>query len=658
MIEIYGPEGTDERRVADNIAEAFRKQWPDIQDSDDDKVLICANSKIFGYDVQDLDVVVIAKFGGGRWITPKRALQDGDGDSIVIKKLYVNSLALVIEVKGHDQRSVHFDGVVAKVKYRSGTTVEWKDATEQNVKQVHALKKYLYQIGARSLWLAGILVFTNLNKTDFPKSTHNFIARKFSAADLLTTVAEISRPRINPVKRFGSLSSGNLENVEAAINSPIFQTIVPSALDRRQMDQITTEKGIHENWHEVIGKTPLILRGRGGAGKTVILLQLAYHAYSERAARTLFLTYNLALASDVRRTMTLLGIPTSFEAGGIKVETVMSFIGRVLLRFELLPEDTDFFEGYAEALEALSSILDGEKLEPGDLQDLLENDPELFSYDLVMFDEAQDWPLDEIKILRFLYDPNRFVIADGQDQLVRGQYADWKSALQPLEAEVEPLKKCLRMKVNLARFANTLAEQLGVSSWRVGPNTDANGGRVIIIQGEYEDRSIHDEIVSPAALGIVKPIDTLFCVPPGLVEDSDNGDRASLIAKWLEDNGSEVWDGASPNVRRDIPRNENQYRVVQYQSCRGLEGWVVICLRLNEFFDGKLLEAIDNSESSDQAETSFEDEARLYAAQWTMIPICRVMDTLVITLSEEQGPLVDALKACHKKLPDIIEWRK
>ena len=94
MIEVFGSEDTEERRVADAVADAFRRQWPDIDVSDRDHVRIVSNAKISGYEVQDLDVVVIARFGSGRWFTPRRALRGEDRNPVVLRRLFVNSVAL------------------------------------------------------------------------------------------------------------------------------------------------------------------------------------------------------------------------------------------------------------------------------------------------------------------------------------------------------------------------------------------------------------------------------------------------------------------------------------------------------------------------------------------------------------------------------------
>ncbi|MEE9253739.1 MAG: hypothetical protein V3U43_02285, partial [Pseudomonadales bacterium] len=362
-----------------------------------------------------------------------------------------------------------------------------------------------------------------------------------------------------------------------------------------------------------------------------------------------------ALLADVRRTMALLGIPSTLETGGIRVDSVMSFVGRLLSRLGLIPEGEDLIDAYEDASRALRAMLADGSLDAQDLRELLERDPELFGYDYVMVDEAQDWPEPEIEIICKLFEPRSIAIADGQDQLARGRYTDWRASLAPPKPHVEPLRRSLRMKDNLARFANAFAQGLGLASWEVEPSQEAPGGRVIVLEGSYLDHAdLHEAIGSAAALGDAQPIDVLFCVPPSQVVEDDSGGRESTVAAWLRNRGEEVWDGASHDVRRDIPRSEREYRVVQYQSCRGLEGWLVICLGLDELYDLKLDEVRHGADYGESLETA----AAVYAGLWTMIPMCRPMDTIVICLSGKGGPVRYALDAARRALPDVVEWRE
>ena len=56
-----------------------------------------------------------------------------------------------------------------------------------------------------------------------------------------------------------------------------------------------------------------------------------------------------------------------------------------------------------------------------------------------------------------------------------------------------------------------------------------------------------------------------------------------MLTNW----GYSVWDGVDPDTRHSFPKNIEQLRVVQYESCRGLEGWTVVNLSFDEFYNVK-----------------------------------------------------------------------
>jgi hypothetical protein len=104
------------------------------------------------------------------------------------------------------------------------------------------------------------------------------------------------------------------------------------------MDRIASKRGLSDAWFESIGHKLLCLRGRGGTGKTALLLQAAWRAFDEGGERTLLLTYNLVLVADIRRTMALMNIPGSSPESGITVESVMSFVLAWIKQFDIIPE--------------------------------------------------------------------------------------------------------------------------------------------------------------------------------------------------------------------------------------------------------------------------------------------------------------------------------
>jgi hypothetical protein len=317
-----------------------------------------------------------------------------------------------------------------------------------------------------------------------------------------------------------------------------------------------------------------------------------------------------------------------------------------------------FLEDYEESKErALTYIKEG-AVTASDIASLLKSSD--FSWDYIMVDEAQDWPDNERDILRCLYDTNQFAIAEGTDQLVRSEHlCNWRAGLPDRVSQIVKLKTCLRMKAGLARFVFSLAAALGLGEWDIVPNTDASGGRVIVIEGDYfADKNHHERLMRENEADGNQPVDMLVCVPPSLAQSNSVGDvigsiPGGILAGW----GQQVWDGVAEDTRSGYPTSVKQVRLVQYDSCRGLEGWITINLRLDAFYYHKrsLFRAPVGTEPG-----VFADDptlAHLFAARWVMIPMTRAIDTLVIEISAEDSPLREALLRTQLSCSEFMEWR-
>lgn len=195
-------------------------------------------------------------------------------------------------------------------------------------------------------------------------------------------------------------------------------------------------------------------------------------------------TYNKALVADMRRTMALLGVPRHLAKGGIGIETVHAFIGRLMRELGIIGGEDDFIGNYEKHKQRLLDYLRGGAVSKDDLKSLIEENADDFAWDAIFVDEGQDWPSNEIEILRTVFRPEQIVVADGVDQYVRDSVADWDAGLSRDLLRPRRLRRCLRMKANLAHFVADCADALGLENWDLEPNPDANGGRVIIFEGE------------------------------------------------------------------------------------------------------------------------------------------------------------------------------
>ena len=153
-------------------------------------------------------------------------------------------------------------------------------------------------------------------------------------------------------------------------------------------------------------------------------------------------------------------------------------------------------------------------------------------------------------------------------------------------------------------------------------------------------------------------VDLLGCVPPSLVQHGTI--PPSRPAKLLEKAGFEVWDASSAKstTRSNFPDSVEQFRIVQYDSCRGLEGWAVVNFALDDLYKWKYQKALKEEFGAGDMLISAEEHARTQAAKWIMIPLTRAMDTLILNISHSDSNFKSQLKNVADRYPDFIEWYK
>lgn len=655
MIEVIGDQSSEEYAVAVAIKDALAKLWPGVETSPEaeENVRIAANVKLAGYKVSDIDVVVAAVFQKQRFFVPRKVINDRDGNKLTGAKVQAQGFVVAVEVKGQSADGVRVAGDEVTVRYKDG----WKSATDQNVKQVHALKQYFADQGIDA-WVYRCLALQGL--PGLPKEggkavpAAGAVALGFSGADFLTAITGVYGAGAWQGKYF--LSSGKPDALRRAMDASIFREIVPSRLDRQRMDRIAARKPEAIRLGELLGQQRVHLRGHGGTGKTVLILQAAHEAFTRHGKRCLVLTYNLALAADIQRLLALMGIPGEDEGGGVEVRTTMSFIYSWLVGLEAATEEDNDLADYQSKCEDALDMFKKGALGDADIAPLLDENHEEFDFDVVIVDEAQDWPQAEADLLARLYGGNKIALADGRDQLVRGLPTNWKRSLPAgASAEDKHLERCLRMKRNLGVFANAVASYAGLN-WEITPNDEAAGGRVLLARGSYADMpALQDQLVEAALGAQNEKIDFLHCVPPrGVTSVGDR--RRSALSLAFERSGHETWDGVDPGFRHDYPRSTEMFRVVQYDSCRGLEGWVTVLDRFDEFWTYKYRQALGQAWSQPATgNRSPEEVARGTAWRWAMIALTRPIDTLVITYDDPASEVGKMLLQLAKAYPDWVE---
>jgi hypothetical protein len=184
---------------------------------------------------------------------------------------------------------------------------------------------------------------------------------------------------------------------------------------------------------------------------------------------------------------------------------------------------------------------------------------------------------------------------------------------------------------------------------------ESHGGKVIVIIGNAMNEDFHRRLAATAKNDGNHPIDMLYCVPPGWVKTGLNGEKTSSVAAQYHKWGLKTWDGVDPELRGEYPTNLEQYRIVQYESCRGLEGWVVVNFGLDEFFDYKYSNADISEAEKNDLFFNIEESAIEYAKKWIMIPLTRAIDTLVLHVVKEDSYIGKILVELHQNHPESVE---
>jgi hypothetical protein len=631
VIEIVGSQDVAEYRTAQLLRKIILNEWPDLQDSAAEHVTIVVAAKCFGCAVQDIDLVVIGNLRKPRPLPPIKGIKDSK---------YVLSFIWTIEVKSHSAERVSFPGGKVVVPYHGGIQ---KDATEQAFKQLHSLRDYIKRNLNRTPFITSLVWLENVSKSAFPNIEFiNIVGSDSTWSDFLVANAGphrewLIRPGNDVIQTF-PLTINQQYTITQEICT-LFSAPQPSTpLDRKRLERITRRVIDDQQYAERLGSQLLLFRGRGGTGKTITLIRLAIDLHLNLLKRVLFLTYNVALVADIKRTLSILQTPVDSDGAVVQVRTVQSFMLELMRDGGIISAiDKSALDNYDQHLNSLYDLISAFSAEDSP------------AFDFVFIDEAQDWPERERDIIFLLYGPEKTVVADGVDQLVRSSHAtDWTARIGNVPKQVVPLRRSLRLKHGLASFANALAEEMGLTNWSLQANRELSGGKITVLVGSLRSLSQPlSELLASAESNGNQPVDSLVCVP----FTTKFSQHTKHVVEMIGGTGFDIWDGTDDEERRSFATSVRQMRVVTYESCRGLEGWNVYCLQLDRLYDQKL-SLFDGSGDLLQSQ---EDAARAYAASWLMIPVTRAIDHLVLHVEAPDHPVAEFLKSSIASLGNDFE---
>ena len=176
-------------------------------------------------------------------------------------------------------------------------------------------------------------------------------------------------------------------------------------------------------------------------------------------------------------------------------------------------------------------------------------------------------------------------------------------------------------------------------------------GGIVRIVSEFKGK-IYKELRDNCNDNRCEKYDILILQPPTQVAIDSDGNRFFAKAKAYTNNKIPIFDGIDTRTRNTYP-TKDQCRIYQYDSCRGLEGWCVVCADFDDLISYKY-----NIYNNGDYDMGFDPETsrKRYTYLWSLIPLTRAVDTLIITLRDPNSEIGVILKEIAEKYSDYVIW--
>lgn len=612
-------------------------------------IYIMTSIRIFGQKRNDIDMLVMGFIENLTFKNINTKNYD------VVKELDVKSFICNIELKSHSASSVKHEGTDYIVSYSGIPHNASQQCSEAKFSLFNHLNDQLYI----KPFICDVLWLNGLSRTDLSylrgSTIDNALHRGFKFRDLVNVILQQANVIKIGTSRFCLDSFTDGEKEYNAIVDLFTAVREPQGLTKQKFELLSQKNTDVEKLLTDTGNKLTIVTGRAGTGKTVQLLQLAFMlANEDYANRCLILTYNNALVSDIKRLIDYTPMPSKVDGRTVSIKTIHSFFLTLMKEVgvdvnHLNPQNRTFDADYTQSLKLLYEFVveTCQKEDIDALKDLAESS---IDWDYILIDEAQDFSDLEKKILFKIYGARRLVVADGVDQFIRvGNRQIWERGVEKsLVCKPKTMVLERRQKANLVSFVNAFA-CLANLDWKVKPNDELPGGE-IKIYSKFLNKTFK-ELKSNCKQNKCENYDILILEPPTQVIRDNKGKRFAK-AEAYNKAGIPIYDGINDNNRTTYP-TKDQCRVYQYDSCRGLEGWCVVCADFDDLIQYKM----DTYKANDE-ELCFDPEVakRRSVMLWALMPLTRPIDTLVITLSNVDTEIGKMLKQLADAYPDFIEW--
>ena len=636
MIAVHAISPQNEMRVAERLRDLIETAWPGVGSSSRDRVDILVGVRT----PVDVDILVIVDLDKPRNLPSQRRRLGGSSAPAVVQ-----TAIIAIEVKQLD--ADRFDRIGNQWFARYDGIREERSVSVQVREAALGVLKFARQSGFSPFIFAAAWL-TEVDNALLEEAEAIALGREMTWFTLLDCAmqqnASLGLPATPDAALAARVIRERLLNRRKESNRDIVRV--------KRLSQSLASSSTVDRLVARAGSAQIRLIGRGGSGKTTSLALLAVRL-AEAGDRVLILTFHRTLRSDIAHLIDALKRPTGIPDSRIQVETTMSFLLSAITALGVPIPMTDTGPNYGaldDLLDETRALLSGTpEAGDGDIAKLRADQPERFAWDHVFIDEAQDCSDSERDFVRALYGHRRLVLADGVDQLVRRQVAcDWNLGVPEAERITHRLDDSLRMLRNVATFATCFARAADFASWRITPSEDLPGGRIIIAVGDAVVPDVFRAIVQAAGKNRADAVDCLVCVPPKAGEDQRRLDVLTAAASA----GIPVWDGTIAETRASASAGTDALRLVRYESCRGLEGWITLALDIDDLAKNKLKHPNLNPKDPDVA-------PEIVADRWMLIPLTRAVHTLILTLRDPHSRMAELLREAtdDPAMPRrVVEW--
>lgn len=644
-------EASPEYLAACTLRDMLGKSFPDNVKGE---INIAYGLTLSGEEVRDVDLFVFGKLEN--YVLKNYYTNDPQYKK---KDLVVDDFCVAVELKEHPIERVDYNSTHILVEYQG----YWKDATEQNEKQRYSCASFLRKAIGKEVYCANFVWLKTVTKQQLSQKTNyakvGALSSSFDFKEMVSIlVAQGLVPQYNHLDDSYHISANRYEEIIDDVKQALFSNRPNlTGLTRQRLETIT-QKRVEGTLNDVpLGDNLVVFKGKAGTGKTFRLIQSALQlANEDTGKRCLLLTYNHALVSDIRRLLHFMEIPDGIDNYTIQIQTLHSFFFQLMRLFDIkTPKLSNAFEyHYNIAITELNDIVK-ELLDDEEISILKDNHKLAIDWDYILIDEAQDWSAAEKEILYKIYGPAHIVVADGVDQFMRtNTRMHWTAE----EMKTEKLSRGMRQRVNLVNFVNILSAELGLR-WKLTPNNDEAwcGGQVYI--RKHYTKELHNIVKARSEAAGCDNYDMLYLIPHQMKPSNDENCSTEIRRidpdKWSEKVGVKFFDGTEYSQRVSYSNDVSECRLYQYESCRGLEGWVVVCLNLDILIKNKFQE-FENMDFSDSLGLCAPEQAlRDYVYQWCLMPLTRPIDTLVITLSDFDTEIGKVLKGIASRCNDYVD---